>query len=270
MGNAIVIKNIDFGYDKKGKLLFEDLSLEIEEGSFTTVVGPNGSGKSTLGKMIVGLVEVNGFIKVCNKFVNSKNINQIRKQVGIVFDNPNNQFICDTVKEDIEFALQNYGYKDSVIKKKEQAIVELFEIEDILDCSPEELSGGQKQLVALAIAFAHDPKIIILDEALEMLDNLTKTKVLKIIKKINEKGVTIINITHNSEDILIGSHVIIINDGKIILNDKVKKSFETLKTYIDNRVSLPFIVDLSSKLKYYKVIDKLYLDNKRLVDDLWK
>ena len=270
MGKIIVLKDVNFGYVENSNSKFENFSIEIEEGSFTTIVGPNGSGKSTLVKMILGLVEANGLIKVNNRFVNVKNIKTIRKQIGVVFDNPNSQFICDTVKEDIEFALANFGYKDAIIKKKIKVVTELLNIEDILDCTPEELSGGQKQLVALAIAIAHDPKIIILDEALAMFDNTLKTKIIKILKKINEKNVTIINVTHDCEDMLIGTHVIIINNYKLMLNETTKKAFEKLKIFKDNRINLPFTVDLSSKLKYYEAVDKIYYDYKRLVDDLWK
>lgn len=270
MGNIIIFKDVNFSYNESENAKFENFSLEIEEGSFTTIVGPNGSGKSTLVKLMLGLLETDGFIKINNKFVNVKNIKTIRKQIGVVFDNPNNQFICDTVQEDLEFALANFGYKQSVIKKKIKAVVDLLKIEDLLDCTPEQLSGGQKQLVALAIAIAHDPKIIILDEALQMFDEELKTRIISILKKINEKKVTIINITHDCEDILVGTHVIIINNYKLVLNAPVKKAFENLKVFKDNKINLPFVIDLSSKLKYYDAVDKNYYDYKRLVDDLWK
>mgnify|MGYP002856935487 CR=1 FL=1 len=129
MGSAIIFKDVNFSYIESENARFEDFSLEIEEGSFTTIVGPNGSGKSTLVKLMVGLLEANGLIKINNRFVNAKNIKTIRKQIGVVFDNPNSQFICDTVLEDIEFALANYGYKQSVIKKKIKAIVDLLKID---------------------------------------------------------------------------------------------------------------------------------------------
>ena len=269
MGKAVVFKDVSFGYEQND-LLFDNFNLEIEDGSFTTIIGPDGSGKSTLAKIIVGIINVPGFIKIKNKFINAKNINSIRKQVGIVFDNPNNQFICDSVREDIEFALENFEYKDNIVEKKTKAIVDLFEINDILDCSPDKLSGGQKQLVALAIALAHDPKLIVLDDAFHMLDCSLKERVIKILKKINDRGVTIVNITNDPEDMLIGSDVVVINNGKVILNDKVKNVFDNSKLLIDNHVCLPFAVDLSSKLRYYGAVDKIYFDYKRMADDLWK
>ncbi len=268
MDAIIQIKDLNFEY--KDKKVFSNFSLNIKKGTFTTIIGPNGSGKTTLAKLISGMINPKAYVKIDDMFVNSKNIKRIRKTVGLALSNPDNQFVCDTVKEDMIFALKNYNYSKEKIKEKITDVTELLDISYLLDIDPHHLSGGEKQLVSTAIALAHDAKIIVLDEALSMVDSVKRNKVLNSLNTLSKKGITIINITNDSEDLLKGSDVIIMSEGNIILQEKLKNSFKNVNLFTDNNIALPFIVDLSIKLQYYKVIDRIYYDNKKLVDALWK
>lgn len=268
MGNIVEIKNLNFSY--KQKKVFENFSFNIKEGSFTTIIGPNGSGKSTLARIMFGLINAKSYVKIDNMFINPKNIKEIRREVGIAFENPDNHFVSDTVKEDMVLSLKNYNYSKEKINEKICAVSKILDIENLLDREPHNLSGGEKQLVALAIALAHEPKLLILDEALVMIDPVTRLKIYRILKSINKNGITIINITHDSEDMLMGTDVVVINNGNLVLQEKLKDAFNNVKLFTDNAIELPFVVDLSKKLQYYKIIDKIYFDNKKLVDAIWK
>lgn len=268
MSNIIEIKNLNFAY--KNKKVYNDLSLNIAEGTFTTIIGNTGSGKSTLARIIYGLINSKSYIKVDNMFINPKNIKELRKKVGIVFENPDNQFISKTIKDDMILSLKKFEYNKSKIDEKIESVAELLGISELLPLEPHRLSGGEKQLVSLAIALAHEPKILILDDALNMIDSVKREKIYNILKAINKRGISIINITHNSEDLLKGTDIILISDGKILLQEKVQDAFNNPKLFTENNIDLPFVIDLSIKLLYYHAIDKIYFDIKKLVGALWK
>ncbi len=262
------IKNLNFSWsDAK---LFSNLSLGIEKGCFLTLLGPNGSGKTTLAKIIAGMVDCKSYVKIGGLFINNKNLKKIRSITGLVTTNPNNHFVAQTCRENIAISLKKYGYTKVESEKRITTVSQLLDIEHLLDVSPEKLSYGNRQLVNLALILAHNPQILILDNVLEMLDVKLKKKVVQILRKLNNQGVTIINITQNSENILLGTHVAILNDGQMALMSSVIDAFKDLKVFTKNKIDIPFIISLSDKLKYYNVIDKLYFDSKKLVDDLWK
>lgn len=261
MEYIVKIKSLNY------KDLFNNLNLNIKKGSFTSIVGKNGCGKSTLIKIMVGLIKnIDGSVEIDNEILNKNSL----KKIGIVFDNPNNNFIGETPHEDMNFLLKNMGYNkeiDNMINENAQ----YFNIQNILDCSINNLSGGEKQLVALATVSLINPSIIILDDALTMIDGITKEKILKILKKLNkEKKTTVIYVTHDIEDVLYGTDLVIINDRKIFVNDKLVKLLEDEKIFKKSGLELPFMASLSLKLKYYGLIDKLVLDMDKMVNLLWK
>ncbi len=267
MSSIIKINDLSFSYEDKK--IFKKLNLEIEQNRWLTVVGANGSGKSTLVSLILGLKEYEGQILV-EDFDVLKSKKLIRKKIGVVFDDPDNQIIHDMVDDELSFILQNMGLSISEINQKKEEIVNALGIKKILKLKPSDLSGGEKCLAVLAASLVKNPDIIILDEALEMLDNLQKNKVIKLLKNRLKAGATIINITQDIEDSLIGDDILLMDNGKVILYD-TKESFfnhdEEIKKY---NLELPFIVDLSIKLEYYGLTNKIYLDMEELVNEIWK
>ncbi len=264
----ITIKNLNFNY--KSKKIFENLNMEIEKGKITSIIGPNGSGKSTLIKILIGLYNYNGSIRINDISLLKDNIKEIRKIIGVVFANPDNQFVAETVMDDIAFTLENMNYKKENIRKKIEEVTKYLGIYDILEYNPHDLNSNQKQLVSLASALVHDPKILILDEALTMLDPFDKEKILNILKELNDKGLTILNISHDIEDTLISDTIYVLDKGKIVLSgtkDEVYKEEDLLHNL---GFELPFMVELSNRLMFYDLIDHVVYDMEELVDNLWK
>ena len=264
----IKITNLNFNY--KSKQLFNGLNMEIEKGKITSIIGPNGSGKSTLVKILIGLYNYNGTIKINDILLLKDNIKEIRKSIGVVFTNPDNQFVAETVMDDIAFTLENMNYKKKDIRKKIEEITKYLGIYDILEYNPHDLNSNQKQLVSLASALVHNPKILILDEALTMLDPFDKEKILNILKELNDKGLTILNISHDIEDTLISDKIYVLDKGKIVLSgtkDEVYKEEDLLHKL---GFELPFMVELSNRLMFYDLIDHVIYDMEEMVDSLWK
>lgn len=269
MEEIITMENINFSYGEHK--IFEDFSLAIKKGTYTTIIGPNGSGKSTLVRIILGLIKTDGKVSINGLEMSHKNIKAIISKVGVVFENPDNQFVAETVMDDIAFSLENMQVDPKIIKQKVKDVVEFIGIKDIVEREPHTLSGGEKQLVSLASALVIDPDILVLDEALTMLDLEERNKMYDILRQVNkEKGTTIISVTHDVEEALYGTDIIVIDDGKIILNGPKELVLEEEKTFNKLGLALPFMAELSIKLRYYGLVDELVLDMDEMVNKLWK
>lgn len=269
MNNIISIEDLSFKYGEK--VIFDRFNLAIKENSFTTLVGLNGSGKTTLVKILVGLVKANGYIKVADNVLMKETKKNVRRDIGVVFENPDNQFVAETVKDDLAFALENLCYSKREIGSKIKEIAKKFKIEHILEKEPHLLSGGEKQIVALASSLITDPKILILDEALTMVDYEIKERIYEIIKEYRkDHNLTVINITHDSEEMLRGDYIAIMSNGKIVVNDLTKTVLKREKLLDNLGIKLPFVVDLSYKLMFYGLIDDIILDEVEMVNTLWK
>lgn len=267
--NIIEMENINFSYNKNQ--IFKNLNLTFEKGSFTTIIGNNGSGKSTLIRLLVGLLVCEGKITINGLELNHDNLKKIISKIGVVFENPDDQFVAETVLDDIVFSLENMKVDKKEIDKRVKKISKFIGIEDILDKEPHNLSGGQKQLVALASALITDPDILILDEALTMIEPDTRIKIYKILEQINKVNkITIINVTHNMDEILYGDNLIVMDKGNIVLNGPKEFVFLEEKTFNKLGLKLPFIVELTTKLQYYGLIDHLIFDMEELVNEIWK
>lgn len=263
----IEINNLNFKY--KNKTIFDDFNLKIKDKSITTIIGPNGSGKSTLVKILVGLLKYNGNVKI-NDLEVSDNIKDIRKMVGVVFENPDNQIVKEIVYDDIASVILNMNYETDEIKAKVDEISEYLGITNILYNNINDLNTNQKQLVCLACALVHNPKVLILDESLSLIDPLEKNNIINILKKLKKKGLCIINISHDIEDSLMSDEIIVINEGTILLNGKKNKIFESEKVLNSLGYDLPFMVELSNRLQFYGLIDHVIYDMEEMVDTLWK
>lgn len=268
MKNEIEIHNLNFKY--KEKVIFNNLNLNIEQGKITAIIGSNGSGKSTLVKIILGLLRFNGTIKIGDKLLVKDNIKEIRKQIGVVFENPDNQFVAETVMDDIAFTLENMNCDKKEIKNKIEEISKYVGIYDILEKNPYDLSGGQKQLVALASALVHEPKLLILDEALTMIEPMLKNHISDLLIDLRNKGMTILFVTHDIEETTFGDNIILLETGKVMMQGVKEEVYKEEKKLHTLGFQLPFMVELSNRLMFYNLIDHIIYNMEEMVNTLWK
>lgn len=212
--NVIEVENLNFSYDNNP--VIKDLSISFATNQYHCIIGNNGSGKSTLAKLIAGVLPFSsGEIKIDNQ-----------QSVGLVFQNPDNQFVTDKVKYDLAFGLENMNIKQTDMDGIIQRIAKELDIEKLLELNTYELSGGQKQRVAIASMLCMERKIVILDEATSMLDPRAKNKFLTYIKKYaHENNITIISITHDLDEAAEADNVVVLEDGAIKLSGAPKDVF---------------------------------------------
>lgn len=250
MQNAIEITGLLFGYEPKVHVL-KGVSLSIDAGSYICVIGHNGSGKSTLAKLMVGLLEpAEGEIKIFGQQLNSSTVNQLRKQLGIVFQNPDNQFIGATVKDDIAFGLENRQVPHAAMEGIISQVLKQVNMLDFADKEPTNLSGGQKQRVAIAGILAMNPDIIIFDEATAMLDPKGKKEIRDLIQtmKVNNPNLTVISITHDVEEAFLSDEVIVMNEGHIMAVGSPLEVFAHEHELNAIRLDQPFIYKMRKAL----------------------
>lgn len=267
----IEVQDLVYQYEKNSPdYIFNKLSLKLEKGSFTTLVGPIGSGKSTLIKILLGLIKVDNYIKIEDLVLCPNNMKQIRMKIGVVFENSEEVFVAETVMDEIAFALENQNKSKKEIWSKVDEIADYVGIKSLLECDPHTLSEGEKILVSLASALVMDPRILILDEALSMLDEISKRKVFGILKECNEKGVTILNITHDLNESLYGKDIVLLQSGKVLLQGRKEEILKQESKLKRAGLELPFLADLSIRLMYYGVLDHMILDMDEMVNAIWK
>lgn len=238
----IEVNNLVFSYDKKINVI-DGVSFSVESGKYISIIGHNGSGKSTIAKLLIGLLESNkDSIKAFGLDLNSKNIHEIRRKIGIVFQNPDNQFVGSTVKDDIAFGLENRQVPHEKMDEIINEFAKKVRMENFLDKEPENLSGGQKQRVAIAGILAMNPDVVIFDEATSMLDPRGKREVRETIEKMREENpnLSIISITHDLEEAFSSDEVIVLSKGKIIADDKPENLLQNPDILKESGIDLPF------------------------------
>ena len=265
----IEIDNLSFSY--KNKFIFDNFSLSIEKGDWITIAGPNGSGKTTLVKLLSGLEKSYSSINIVNKVLKKKNLFDIRKEIGFLFDTPDNFFACETVEDELAFSLENMAVAPKTIKKKIDEVSKLLNLKSILKENPFDLSGGEKQKVALGCALMLEPRILILDEALMMIDINERKEILEILKDYNKrKRVTIVSFTHDLEESLYSNRLIVLNKGKIVVDGAIPYVFKEESLMRKIGLEVPFMIELSKKLSLYGILEDLELDFESLVNKIWK
>lgn len=246
---AIEVKHLSFAYNQYKDSL-KDLSFDIGCGQYVSIIGHNGSGKSTLARLLVGLLDAkNGDIFFFGEKLSSKTIKQIRKRVGIVFQNPDNQFIASTVEDDIAFGLENKCIPTSEMYEIIEQYALKVGMDKYLTKEPTMLSGGQKQRVAIAGVLAMGPDVIILDEATSMLDPKGRKEIRQLILEMKEqnKNLTIISITHDVEEAYQSDYVIALNNGHIVLKGTPDEVFKNKDKIRSIGLINPIIYELKEK-----------------------
>ncbi len=273
MDSVIQIKNLSFTYDSDSNenYALNNISIDIERGSYTVIVGHNGSGKSTLAKLLIGLLEPkSGEIFIDGLELSSKNIYKIRNKIGVVFQNPDNQFIGATVEDDIAFGLENHCVEQNKMQEIIDEYAKKVGMSDFLDKEPSKLSGGQKQRVAIAGVLAMRPDIIILDEATSMLDPKGKREIKELIKKMRDivKDITIISITHDISEAVNSDKVIILNKGEVYGEGSPKEIFSNEEKLNNVGLQLPFTYKLQHELKKEGYSLDLVMSTKEMVKEI--
>ena len=250
MNPAIEVSNLSFSYTEEGNTI-QDVSFSIPKGSYTTIIGHNGSGKSTIAKLIIGLLKAqSGTIRILGTELTPETVYDLRSHVGIVFQNPDNQFIGSTVADDIAFGLENH----CVPQEDMQALIEKSAasvgMSDFLQAEPTHLSGGQKQRVAIAGILAMTPDIIIFDESTSMLDPQGKASINAQIKRLHdEKNITILSITHDMEEVAQSQHVIVLNHGVVEMEGTPKEVCAQEARLKKMQLDIPFALKFSKAMQ---------------------
>lgn len=247
---VVQIKNLNFNYGEN--VIFNNFNLNISEGKFVTILGKNGSGKTTLAKILGGFYKKNILIYGENDYQNIKVIFDDLDFDGIVMN-----ILINSLK-----GLDKKEISDRVIE-----VSKLFGFDKLLNKDYDTLCLKDKKIVNLGIGILSKPKVLVLDNILEGLDKKNKNIILKKLKKLK---ITMINLSNDVNDVLISDEVVIIGGGKVLLKGSKKRVLEDENFFETYDMELPFTVNLSNKLKFYELIDRVYFDDKKLVDDLWK
>lgn len=275
MTEILSFHNVTFSYtpeDATARKAVQNVSFSVQQGEWIAIVGHNGSGKSTMAKLMNGLLfPAEGEVRVLRDPLTEENLWDTRSQVGMVFQNPDNQFVGATVQDDVAFSLENNGvaYEEMVTRVKDA--LKQVKMDQFLNHEPHHLSGGQKQRVAIAGALAIYPKVLILDEATSMLDPQGRDEVLSTVQALREKiGLTVISITHDLEEAMLADRIIFMNDGKKYAEGTPNEIFALGEELIAFGLDLPFAMKMTKLLQQQGVkLVGQHMTEEELVNDLW-
>ncbi len=252
----IVTENLGFTYPPNGEKLafpvFENLSVTVDRGSFTAVIGPNGCGKSTLAKHFNGiLLPSGGRVLVSGMDTSDENLLlEIRRTVGMVFQNPDNQIVSNVVEEDVAFAPENLGVPTAEIRSRVDDALKTVGMYEYREHAPHLLSGGQKQRIAIAGVLAMQPTCIVLDEPTAMLDPRGREEVIETVSRLNrERGITVVLITHHMSEAVNADRVIVMHEGGILLDGSPREVFTQVQTLREAGLDVPQTTELLYELK---------------------
>lgn len=268
----IQIQDLTYEYDD---FKLGPLNLEIEKDQWISVIGRNGSGKSTLARLIDGLIEAqSGTVTIAGLEVNDQNVWQIRSQIGVVFQNPDNQFVGANVEDDVAFGLENRQISHAEMVKRVNESLEAVGMAEFAKHEPSKLSGGQKQRVAIAGILAIRPQIIILDEATSMLDPEGRRDLIQLIRHLKDQyHFTVIAITHDIDETVFSDQIIVLDQGKIRMQGRPADVYQNRDQLVDLGLDLPFVEKLKLELQengLAELKDDETLDEKEMVAKLWQ
>ncbi len=256
MSTMIRVKNMSFSYPasegESAVLALDNVNLSIEEGSFVVILGHNGSGKSTLAKTFNAVLLPSGGTVYVDEMDTSREevLLEIRRRVGMVFQNPDNQIVANVVEEDVAFAPENLGVPSAEIRERVDQALAAVGMQQFVQHAPHLLSGGQKQRIAIAGVLAMKPKCIVLDEATAMLDPIGRSEVLATIERLNkQEGITVVLITHHMNEAENADRVIVMNNGHIVMDNTPREVFSRRELLEEIGLSVPDTVMLLDELK---------------------
>jgi energy-coupling factor transport system ATP-binding protein len=275
MNKILSLQEVTYTYtpeETESRNAVDGISLTVNDGEWIAIVGHNGSGKSTMAKLMNGLLfPQNGEVQVLGEALNEENLWDIRSQMGMVFQNPDNQFVGATVQDDVAFALENNGIPfEDMVKRVHESLTQV-KMEKFLNSEPHHLSGGQKQRVAIAGALALKPRILILDEATSMLDPQGREEVLSTVHRLREEThLTVLSITHDLEEALLADRIIVMNDGRKYAEGTPAEIFSRGEELVELGLDLPFALKMSKLLINNGVVLKdTHMSEQELVKDIW-
>lgn len=268
---AVNFSNIVFGYDSNHiETVIKNVSFDIYDGEYICIVGHNGSGKSTISKILIGLLKPwSGTVSVFGTELSRLTLKDIRNKVGIVFQNPDNQFIGITAEDDIAFGLENHRVNSTYMYDIIQTASSIVNVRHLLKLNASKLSGGQKQRVAIASTLAMNPSIIIFDESTSMLDPKAKIELKNLILLLKKKyHKTIISITHDMEELTLCDRALVIKQGNVLKIGKPREIFEDPAFLKENNLALPFNLELSKLLNEKNKKIDITLDENKLIEKI--
>ncbi|MGM9944285.1 MAG: energy-coupling factor ABC transporter ATP-binding protein [Lysinibacillus sp.] len=275
MKEILSFNNVTFSYTPDvpdARKAVQGVTFAVNEGEWIAIVGHNGSGKSTLAKLLSGLLfPQEGEVRIMRDVLTEENLWELRSQIGMVFQNPDNQFVGATVQDDVAFSLENNGvpYEEMVARVHES--LQQVKMDGFLNHEPHHLSGGQKQRVAIAGALAMHPRILILDEATSMLDPQGREEVLQIVQALREKiGLTVLSITHDLEEAMLADRILFMNDGKKFAQGTPAEIFALGDQLVELGLDLPFAMKMTKLLQANGIqLVGQHMTEEELVNDLW-
>ncbi|MRH44863.1 energy-coupling factor ABC transporter ATP-binding protein [Aquibacillus halophilus] len=268
----IEFRNVSFRYGEEQPWVLKDVSFVIYPDEWVAIIGHNGSGKSTIAKLINGLLfPQEGEIFVDGVHVNQDSIWDVRKNVGMVFQNPDNQFVGTTVRDDVAFGLENRGIPRQEMIDRINTSLTAVAMNDYFLHEPHRLSGGQKQRVAIASILAISPKVVILDEATAMLDPKGKLEIMRTITEVQDKlDLALVTITHDLNEITLADRVIVMNEGQVWLEATPREVFTKKEELRRIGLDTPFISKLADELiSIGLVFNNHPLSHEELLEELW-
>ncbi|MBS8092478.1 energy-coupling factor ABC transporter ATP-binding protein [Streptococcus suis] len=273
MMNIIEVKNLKYKYNQEDEqYTLNDVSFHVKQGEWLSIIGHNGSGKSTTVRLIDGLLEAeSGDIYIDGDALTIDNVWDKRRLIGMVFQNPDNQFVGATVEDDVAFGLENQGIPLEEMRSRVDEALELVGMTDFKTREPARLSGGQKQRVAIAGVVALRPKIIILDEATSMLDPEGRLDLIKIVREIKERhGMAVISITHDLDEVALSDRVIVMKNGQVESISTPNELFMR-EDLVDLDLDRPFTTELASSLRQTGLdLPLRYFTEEELEETLWE
>ena len=275
MNEILSFNNVSFSYTpeiKDSRKAVDNVSFSINEGEWIAIVGHNGSGKSTLVKLVCGLLfPQDGEIRVMQNVLTEDNLWETRSSIGMVFQNPDNQFVGATVQDDVAFALENNGVAFEDMVERVHLSLKQVKMDNFLNHEPHHLSGGQKQRVAIAGALAMRPKLLILDESTSMLDPQGREEVLQTVQTLRDEiGLTVLSITHDVEEALLADRILFMNAGKKYAEGTPQEIFALGDKLVEFGLELPFATRMTNLLQSKGVqLVGQHMTEEELVNDLW-
>lgn len=274
MNKILEVENLVFKYEKESEVnQLNGVSFSVARGEWVSIIGQNGSGKSTTARLIDGLFEeFEGTVKIDGEVLTSDNVWQLRQKIGMVFQNPDNQFVGATVEDDVAFGMENQGIpREEMIQRVDEALAAVNML-DFKTREPARLSGGQKQRVAVAGIIALRPEIIILDESTSMLDPTGRAEIMRVIHEIKDRyHLTVLSITHDLDEAAGSDRILVMRAGEIIKEAAPSDLFATRENMVEMGLDMPFTSNLMNDLRASGfVLPERYLTEDELVDFLAK